>query len=134
MPRSTAPSIVASCSSRFSVSGTLAPMRCEGSANRVRIGANGSQLIEAMWSVERLTLTPAARSSPSWISPSCDARRASSWGEVGSLPPPALGVPQLLGGFQQRMDELHVGTQQAGPLQLGDRAGARRVHGDRQAE
>ena len=44
--------------------GTRTPMRCECSANRMRIEENGSQLMEAMWSVERLTLTPASSSSP----------------------------------------------------------------------
>ena len=40
----------------------------------------------------------------------------------------------LLGRSQQRMDELNIGAEQAGPLELHDRAGTGRVHGDRQAE
>jgi hypothetical protein len=45
-----------------------------------------------------------------------------------------LEDPPLLGRGQQRMDELDVGAEQPGPLQLHDWAGAGRVHGNRQAE
>jgi hypothetical protein len=82
-------------------------MRCKCNANRTRIELNGSQLMEAMWSVDRLTLTPASKSSPSWMTPSCDARRASS-GRRRVTDAARLQDRPILGRGQQRMDELHV--------------------------
>ena len=78
---------------------------------------NGSQLMEAMWSVERLTLTPASRELAELDDAElrCPARFELGRRRVADAA--RLQDRPLLGRGQQRMDELHVGPSRPGPLE-----------------